>query len=189
MDIVLGTHRLLSEDIFFARLGLLIVDEEHRFGVMDKERIKKIRHGIDILSLSATPIPRSLNMAISGLRQLSVITTPPRAKKPIHTLVSEWKSEYVREALLRELDRGGQVIYIHNRVAALSGIARDLQELIGKRVHPCILHGQMSGEIIEETLMDFKSKKYNLLVATTVIENGVNFLTANTILIDSADEF
>lgn len=185
----MGTHRLLQEDVEFRRLGLLIVDEEHKFGVLDKERITKLKSGIDLLSLSATPIPRSLNMALSGMKKISLLTTPPPGKKPIHTIVAKWNEEFVKETIDRELERGGQVIFLHNRIASLEGIAKELRRIVGKKLNIVIIHGQMDGETLENHLLDFKSGKYDILLSTTVIENGVNFLRANTILIDNADEF
>lgn len=167
----------------------MVIDEEHRFGVIDKEKIKRLRTGIDILSLSATPIPRSLNLSLSGLKKLSLLTTPPPNKKPIGTQVIKWDEHILREVIIRELDRGGQIIFLHNRVASLAGTAKDIERVAGRKLHPLILHGQMKSEEIENTLLDFRSGKNNCLVSTTVIENGVNFLNANTIIIDHADEF
>jgi transcription-repair coupling factor len=189
IDIVIGTHRLLGDDIRFANLGLLIVDEEHRFGVIDKEKIKKLRAGIDVLSLSATPIPRSLNLALSGMRQLCMLTTPPPSRKSIITRVIGWNEAAIRSAIEAELERDGQVIFLHNRVASLQGVANELQGMLGKKLTPLLLHGQMPSHQIEDTLLSFRAQKANCLITTTVIENGVNFLEANTIIIDHADEF
>lgn len=189
VQVIVGTHRLLGADVQFARLGLLVIDEEHRFGVIDKEKIKRLRSGIDILSLSATPIPRSLNLSLSGLKKLSILTTPPPNKKPIDTQVIKWNEITLREVMQRELDRGGQVIFLHNRVASLTGTAKEIERIAGRKLHPLMLHGQMKSEQIENTLLEFRSGKSNCLVSTTVIENGVNFLNANTIIIDHADEF
>jgi transcription-repair coupling factor (superfamily II helicase) len=189
VKIIVGTHRLLGADVRFQKLGLLVIDEEHRFGVLDKEKIKRLRAGIDILSLSATPIPRSLNLSLSGLKKLSILTTPPPNKKPIGTQVIKWDETIIRETIVRELDRGGQVIFLHNRVASLAGTAKEIERIAGRKLHPLLLHGQMKAEEIENVLLDFRSGESNCLVSTTVIENGVNFLNANTIVIDHADEF
>lgn len=156
LDIVIGTHRLLSEDIAFKRLGLLVVDEEHKFGVIDKERITGMKSHLDILSLSATPIPRSLNMALSGLRKISMITTPPPQKKPIRTLVAKWSEEVIRDAIATELARDGQVIFVHNRIASLEGITKELMRIAGKKLRIVITHGQMNSVELEDRIMDFK---------------------------------
>ena len=189
IDIVIATHRVLGEDVDFKNLGLLIIDEEHRFGVKDKERIKKLRQEIDILSLSATPIPRSLNMALGGMRTLSVLRDPPPSRKPIHTQILAWNTGIIAKAILDELDRDGQVLFLHNRVTSLEGTAAELMRVCGPRLKPILLHGQMLGHEIEDALISFREGHGNCLVSTTVIENGVNFLRANTIIIDHADEF
>lgn len=179
----------MGEDVHFANLGLLVIDEEHRFGVIDKEKIKRIRAGIDVLSLSATPIPRSLNLALSGMRQLCMLTTPPPSRKSIVTRVIGWNETAIRSAIDTELERGGQVIFLHNRVASLQGIANELRGIVGRKLTPLLLHGQMPSHQIEDTLLAFRAQEANCLISTTVIENGVNFLEANTIIIDHADEF
>jgi transcription-repair coupling factor (superfamily II helicase) len=190
VDIVVGTHRLLSSDVRFRNLGLLVVDEEHRFGVLDKEKITGMREHVDILSLSATPIPRSLNLALSGIKKVSILTTPPPRKKPIATSVSRWNPEIVRNAIDLELDRGGQVIVLHNRVKTLERTEEEIrQACAGCKLRIVTTHGQMHGTELEDRIIEFKEGRYDILLSTTVIENGVNFLQANTILIDEADEF
>ncbi|MDD2487548.1 MAG: CarD family transcriptional regulator [Candidatus Gracilibacteria bacterium] len=188
IDCIIGTHRLLSEDVEFKNLGLLIVDEEHKFGVIDKEKINKIRSNIDILSLSATPIPRSLNFALNGIKEISIIATPPQGKKPIRTIVSKFSDEIIINAVKDELSRKGQVIFIHNRVATIESMKKYLEEIL-RGISITITHGQMSGIEVEDRIMDFKNGKYDILLSTTVIENGVNFLNANTIIINDAETF
>lgn len=186
---VVGTHRLLSEDISFKNLGLLVVDEEHKFWVMDKERLKKLRANLDILSLSATPIPRSLNLALNGVKKVSVLTTPPPMKKAIKTLAAKYDLSLIKEAVEFEFARDGQVIFIHNRIQTIETLKSDLEKLLWKKAKIIITHGQMNGEQLEDRILDFKLGKYNILLSTTVIENGVNFLHANTIFIDDAGSF
>ena len=192
INIVIGTHRLLSEDVKWKKLGLLIIDEEHKFGVMHKEKIKKIRTGIDILSLSATPIPRSLNLALSGLRKISLLTTPPKKKKPIETIITNWNENIIQTGIERELARGGQVIIVHNRIKWIESLKQELEEMLSEsqnKAQIIVTHGRMNGDEIEERIHDFTEKKYNILLTTTIIENGVNFLSANTIVIIDPEEF
>ena len=192
INIVIGTHRLLSEDVKWKKLGLLIIDEEHKFGVMHKEKIKKIRTGIDILSLSATPIPRSLNLALSGLRKISLLTTPPKKKKPIETIITNWNENIIQTGIEHELARGGQVIIVHNRIKWIESLKQELEEILSESQNKAkiiVTHGRMNGDEIEERIHDFKEKKYNILLTTTIIENGVNFLSANTIIIIDPEEF
>lgn len=190
VDIVVGTHRLLSTDVRFRNLGLLVVDEEHRFGVLDKEKIAAFRENVDILSLSATPIPRSLNLALSGVRKVSLLTTPPPRKKPIVTSVARWDKDLVRNAVEMEIERGGQIIVLHNRVRSLSKIEAEIRTACeGRDLKIATVHGQMSGTELEDRILEFKHGDFDVLLSTTVVENGVNFLRANTILIDEADEF
>lgn len=190
VDIVVGTHRLLSTDVRFRDLGLLVVDEEHRFGVLDKEKIAAFRENVDILSLSATPIPRSLNLALSGVRKVSLLTTPPPRKKPIVTSVARWDKDLVRNAIEMEIERGGQVIVLHNRVRSLAKIEAEIRNACAPReLKIAVTHGQMSGTELEDRILEFKHGDFDVLLSTTVVENGVNFLRANTILIDEADEF
>lgn len=191
IDIVIGTHRLLSEDVHWKKLGLLIIDEEHKFWVLHKERIKQMRAGIDILSLSATPIPRSLNLALSGVKKISLLTTPPKQKKPIETIITSWNTDIVREAIEFELNRSGQVLIIHNRIAWLDYIKLEMESLISSTFTPriAVTHGRMNSDDIDTKIHDFKQWKYNILLTTTIIENGVNFLSANTIIIIDPEEF
>jgi transcription-repair coupling factor (superfamily II helicase) len=188
VDIVIGTHRLLQPGVRFKDLGLLIIDEEHRFGVRDKERLKALRAEVDVLTLTATPIPRTLNMALGGLRDLSLITTPPAARLSIKTFVSEWNPTVVREACLRELRRGGQVYFVHNAVETIEAMAQQLAELVPE-ARIAIGHGQMRERDLEQVMLDFYHKRANLLLCTTIIESGIDVPTANTIVIDRADRF
>jgi transcription-repair coupling factor (superfamily II helicase) len=188
VDIVVGTHRLLQPGIKFKDLGLVIIDEEHRFGVRDKERLKALRAEVDVLTLTATPIPRTLNMALGGLRDLSLITTPPAARLSIKTFVSEWNDPTIREACLRELRRGGQVYFVHNSVETIENKAQQLAELVPE-ARIAIGHGQMRERDLEQVMLDFYHKRANLLLCTTIIESGIDVPTANTIVIDRADRF
>ena len=156
IDLVVGTHRLLSEDIRWKRLGLLIIDEEHKFGVAHKETIKKMRANVDILSLSATPIPRSLNLALSGLKKISLLTTPPKKKKSIETIVTAWNESTIRHAITYECERGGQVIIIANRIVGMESVKQELESIIGKKIRIITTHGRMNGDDIEERIHDFK---------------------------------
>jgi transcription-repair coupling factor (superfamily II helicase) len=188
VDIVIGTHRLLQPGVRFKDLGLLVIDEEHRFGVRDKERLKALRAEVDVLTLTATPIPRTLNMALGGLRDLSLITTPPAARLSIKTFVSEWNAPAVREACLRELRRGGQVYFVHNAVETIEGMAQQLAGLVPE-ARIAIGHGQMRERDLEQVMLDFYHRRANLLLCTTIIESGIDVPTANTIIIDRADRF
>jgi transcription-repair coupling factor (superfamily II helicase) len=188
VDIVIGTHRLLQSEIRFKRLGLVIIDEEHRFGVRQKERLKSLRAQSDVLTLTATPIPRTLNMALSGLRDLSLIATPPERRLSIKTFVRQWDSALIREAFLREIHRGGQIYFLHNKVETIERIARDLRELVPE-VDLRIAHGQMRERELERTMLDFYQRRFNALVCTTIIESGIDVPNANTIIINRADHF
>jgi transcription-repair coupling factor (superfamily II helicase) len=187
VDIVIGTHRLLQNVVKFNRLGLLIIDEEHRFGVKDKERLKQLRAEVDVLTLTATPIPRTLNMAMGGLRELSLITTPPAARLSIKTFVSQWDSATIREACLREIRRGGQIYYVHNSVDTIDKTARALQELVPE-ARIAVGHGQMRERELEQIMLDFYHQRCNVLVCTTIVESGIDVPSANTIVIDRADK-
>ena len=187
IDIVIGTHRLLQSGVKFSRLGLLIIDEEHRFGVKDKERLKELRAEVDVLTLTATPIPRTLNMAMGGLRELSLITTPPAARLSIKTFVSQWDSATIREACLREIRRGGQIYYVHNSVETIDKTARALQELVPE-ARIAVGHGQMRERELEQVMLDFYHQRCNVLVCTTIVESGIDIPSANTIIIDRADK-
>jgi transcription-repair coupling factor (superfamily II helicase) len=188
VDIVIGTHRLLQPGVRFKDLGLLIIDEEHRFGVRDKERLKQMRAEVDVLTLTATPIPRTLNLALGGLRDLSLIATPPAARLSIKTFVSEWNAPMVREACLRELRRGGQVYFVHNSVDTIARAAEQLATLVPE-ARIVIGHGQMRERELEQVMLDFYHRRSNVLVCTTIIESGIDIPTANTIVIDRADRF
>ncbi|NCP76675.1 hypothetical protein GW830_00830 [bacterium] len=157
--------------------------------MLDKEKINALKSNIDILSLSATPIPRSLNLALSGVKKISVLTTPPPQKKAVTTIVSKWNESVIKEAVEKELARDGQVIFIHNRVASIESIRKQLIGILGKHVRIAIAHGKLDGMQLEDIIIDFKNSKYDILLSTTVIENGVNFLNANTIFIDDAERF
>ncbi|WP_417656797.1 transcription-repair coupling factor [Pseudidiomarina aestuarii] len=186
VDIVIGTHKLLQNDIHFHDLGLLIVDEEHRFGVRQKEAIKRLRADVDILTLTATPIPRTLNMAMNGVRDLSIIATPPAKRLAVKTFVREYDEPTIREAVLREILRGGQVYFLHNNVETIEKTARDLEALIPE-ARVTIAHGQMRERDLERIMSDFYHQRFNVLVCTTIIETGIDVPTANTIIMDRAD--
>ncbi len=188
IDILIGTHKLLQSDVKFKDLGLLIVDEEHRFGVRHKERIKAMRANVDILTLTATPIPRTLNMAMSGMRDLSIIATPPARRLAVKTFVREYDSMVVREAILREILRGGQVYYLYNDVENIQKAAERLAELVPE-ARIAIGHGQMRERELERVMNDFHHQRFNVLVCTTIIETGIDIPTANTIIIERADHF
>ncbi len=188
VDIVIATHRLLHAQPRFKDLGLVIVDEEHRFGVRDKERLKTLRAEVDVLTLTATPIPRTLNMALGGLRDLSLITTPPAARLAIKTFVTEWNAPLIREACLREIRRGGQIYFVHNVVESIDRMADELRELVPEATVG-VGHGQMRERDLEQLMLDFYHRRFNLLVSTTIIESGIDVPTANTIVINRADRF
>jgi len=188
VDIVVGTHKLLQRDIKFKQLGLVIVDEEQRFGVRQKERLKQLRAEVDMLTLTATPIPRTLNMAMSGIRDLSIIATPPARRMAIKTLVSQWDTALLREALQREIQRGGQAFFLHNEVRNIEQVAREVGELVpAARIR--VAHGQMPRGELEKVMLDFYRQRINVLVCTTIIENGIDVPTANTIIVNRADKF
>jgi transcription-repair coupling factor (superfamily II helicase) len=186
VDILIGTHRLLSKDIKFQDLGLLVVDEEQRFGVRHKERLKQMRREIDVLAMSATPIPRTLHMSLVGLRDMSVIETPPKDRMAIQTVVAKFDEKIVRSAVEVELERGGQVYFVHNRVDSIYEIASRIQELVPS-ARVCVGHGQMSETELERVMLAFMRHEYDVLVATTIIENGLDIPLANTMLINRAD--
>jgi len=188
VDIVIGTHKLLQSDIKFKRLGLVIVDEEHRFGVRQKEWLKSLRSEVHVLTLTATPIPRTMNMALAGMRDLSIIATPPSRRLAIKTFVREWDGGLIREACLRELKRGGQVYFLHNEVKTIEKTARELAELLPEaRIR--FAHGQMRERDLEQAMLDFYHHRFNILVCTTIIESGIDIPNANTIIIHRADHF
>ena len=188
VDVVIGTHRLLQHTRDFHDVGLVIVDEEHRFGVRHKEAIKSLRSAVDILTLTATPIPRTLNMALGGLREMSLITTPPAERLAVKTFVSEWNDVIIREACLREIKRGGQVYFIHNRVEDIGRIEQHLEKLVPE-ASIRIGHGQMRERDLEQVMLDFYHRRFNVLLCTTIVESGIDVPTANTIIINRADRF
>ena len=188
VDIVIGTHKLLSHTADFKDPGLVIIDEEHRFGVRHKEALKSLRAQIDVLTLTATPIPRTLNMARGGLRELSLISTPPADRLSVKTFISRWNDGLIREACLREIKRGGQVYFVHNRVDDIDRIAAELKKLVPEATIG-IGHGQMSERELERVMFDFYHRNFNVFVCTTIVESGIDVPSANTILINRADRF
>nr|WP_178114067.1 transcription-repair coupling factor [Pseudomonas sp. SST3] len=188
VDILIGTHKLLQDDVKFTNLGLVIIDEEHRFGVRQKEQLKALRSEVDILTLTATPIPRTLNMAVAGMRDLSIIATPPARRLSVRTFVMEQQNSVIKEALLRELLRGGQVYYLHNDVKTIEKCAADLAELVPE-ARIGVGHGQMRERELEQVMGDFYHKRFNVLIASTIIETGIDVPSANTIIIERADKF
>ncbi|MFZ2726663.1 MAG: transcription-repair coupling factor [Methylococcaceae bacterium] len=187
VDIIIGTHTLLSKELNYHALGLVIIDEEHRFGVKQKEYFKKLRSELDFLTLTATPIPRTLNMAMAGLRDISIIATPPPNRHAIKTFISEWQDAQIKEACLREIKRGGQVFFLHNDVQTMDKMARELSELIPEAGIEKA-HGQMSERELERVMLDFYHQRFNLLLCTTIVESGIDVPSANTIIINRADK-
>ena len=187
-DVVVGTHRLLQEGIVFKDLGLLVIDEEHRFGVRHKEKLKSLRENIDIITMSATPIPRTLYMSLSGIKDMSVINTPPKNRLPIKTFVGVWNENMVKNAIVHELDREGQVFYLYNRVETIEEFKMQLQQLV-PNARIAIGHGQMDEKTLEQVIVDFANHEYDVLLATTIIENGIDIPNANTMIIHDADRF
>jgi len=188
VDIVIGTHRLLQKDIHFKDLGLVIIDEEHKFGVSHKERLKQLRTQVDVMTLSATPIPRTLHMSLAGVRDTSTIETPPEERLPIKTYVSEESDDLTREAILRELDRDGQIFYLHNRVKDIELIGNKIQELVPE-ASVRIGHGQMPEDELEQVMAAFERREFNILLCTTIIESGIDLPNVNTLIVDRADMF
>ncbi len=187
VDIVVGTHKLLQKDIVFKDLGLVIIDEEHRFGVRHKEQLKKMRANVDLLTLTATPIPRTLNMSLAGLRDLSIIATPPTQRHSIKTFVNEWDKALIQEACARELARGGQIYFLHNEVKTIQKMTDDLAAILpDTKIR--FAHGQMPEKELEAIMSDFYHQRFQILVATTIIESGIDVPTANTIIINRADK-
>ena len=188
VDIVIGTHRLLQKDVSFKNLGLAVVDEEQRFGVAHKERLKQLRKEVDVLTLSATPIPRTLNQALSGMRDLSTMDTPPEARLPVKTFVSEYSEEVIKEAILRELERNGQVFFLHNRVKTIQQTAAELAKLVPE-ARILVGHGQMHESELEDVMLAFAGGEADVLVCTTIIESGLDLPNVNTLILDRADRF
>jgi transcription-repair coupling factor (superfamily II helicase) len=187
-DIVIGTHMLFGKNIDFKDLGVLIIDEEQRFGVRQKEKIKELRTNVDVLSMSATPIPRTLQFSLLGIRDLSVIQTPPEGRKGVVTTVIYWDEKKIRDAILRETERGGQVFFVHNRVQSIESIGKKLEKIVPE-IRIVIGHGQLSTDILEERMTDFLEHKYDLLLSTAIIESGLDLPNVNTIIIDKAENF
>ena len=188
VDIVIGTHRLLSDDVVFKDLGLLIIDEEQRFGVAHKERLKQMRQEVDVLTLTATPIPRTLHMSLTGVRDMSTIDTPPEERLPVRTHVGEYDETLIRQAILRELDRGGQVYFVHNRVMGIYQMAQRLRKLVPE-AKMAVAHGQMAERELEQVMLEFAAGKVDVLVCTSIIESGLDIPNANTLVINRADRF
>lgn len=187
-DVVIGTHRLLQEDVLFKNLGLLVIDEEHRFGVRHKEKLKNLKENIDIISMSATPIPRTLYMSLSGIKDMSVINTPPQNRLPIKTFVGEFNESTIKNAILHELDRDGQVYYLYNRVETIEEFKLELQKLV-PQARIVVGHAQLDEKTLEQVMVDFSNKEYDILLCTTIIESGLDIPNSNTIIIHDSDKF
>jgi transcription-repair coupling factor (superfamily II helicase) len=188
IDIIIGTHRLLSKDVKFKEIGLLIVDEEQQFGVKHKEQLRKLKVNIDTLTLSATPIPRTLQMSLMGARDLSSINTPPQNRLPIITEICSWDRELIYKAINSEIDRGGQIFFVHNRVQTIEGVGELLRQIV-PNARIGIAHGQMRERLLEKVMNDFYDKKFDILLATMIIENGLDIPNCNTIIVNRADQF
>jgi transcription-repair coupling factor (superfamily II helicase) len=188
VDIVIGTHRLLQKDVKFKDLGLAVVDEEQRFGVSHKERLKQLRQQVDVLTLSATPIPRTLNMALAGIRDLSTMDSPPEARLPVKTFVSEYSEDVIKEAILREMERGGQVFYLHNRVRTIHQAAAEIKKIV-PHARVMVGHGQMAENELEDVMLKFGNGDADVLVCTTIIESGLDMPNVNTLILERADRF
>ena len=188
VDVVIGTHRLLSNDIEFKDLGLVIIDEEQRFGVTHKEKLKRLRRLVDVLTLTATPIPRTLQLSLFGARDMSIINTPPKDRLPIHTEIAKFDKELIAEAILREIDRGGQIYFVHNRVQTIEAMYRFLKDLL-PQVRMAVAHGQMDERLLEKVMLEFLDHQYDCLLVTSIIESGIDIPTVNTIIMDRADRF
>jgi transcription-repair coupling factor (superfamily II helicase) len=186
VDVVIGTHRLLSADIVFKDLGLVVIDEEQRFGVEHKETLKRLRLNVDVLAMSATPIPRTLEMAVTGIRELSVIQTPPEERHPVLTFAGVFDEGQITAALRRELAREGQAFFVHNRVQSINRVARRVQDLVPE-ARVAVAHGQMSERALEQVMLDFWDRRADVLVCTTIVESGLDIQTANTLIVDRAD--
>ena len=185
IDIVIGTHRLLSADVKFQKLGLLVIDDEQRFGVKQKEKFREFRTELDVLSLSATPIPRTLYMAMSSLKKISVIQTPPEGRLPVKTRIFKWSDEIIKKAITEEIHRGGQIYYLHNRVGTIERVKTYLQKLVSKATFG-VAHGQMNETQLIKRIESFRKKDFNVLLATTIIENGIDLANVSTIIVDDA---
>lgn len=188
VDVVIGTHRLIQKDVVFKNLGLIIVDEEQKFGVMHKEKLKQIAKGVNVITLTATPIPRTLYMALSGVREMSIIATPPLDRSPVRTYLREWDENVIKEAIRRELDRGGQVFFVHNYVRSIDKIAGLIQGIVPE-ARIAVAHGQMKETQLEDIMIKFINKEYDVLVSTSIIESGLDIPSVNTVIIDHAEDF
>jgi len=186
VDVVIGTHRLLSKDVQFKSLGLVVVDEEHRFGVAHKEKLKQLKQTVDVLSMTATPIPRTLNMALIGLRDMSLIETAPRDRLPVQTEILPFDEETIVDAILREMDRGGQIYFVHNRVESIDAMAGYVRRVV-PQARVAVGHGQMDEHVLERVMLDFLDHKYDVLVSTMIIESGLDIPSVNTLLVNRAD--
>ena len=186
IDIIIGTHRLLSKDVEFKNLGFLIIDEEHRFGVKDKEKIKQLKTNVDVLSMTATPIPRTLHMSIVGIRDMSCLYEPPQNRLPVQTYVLEYDKEVIKEAITKELERKGQVFYLYNKVETIERKAREISELVPE-AKIGFAHGKMSGKELEDIMLDFVNQEIDVLICTTILESGIDIPNANTIIVEDAD--
>src|SRR3989441_3394638 len=187
VDVLIGTHRLLSSDVKFKDLGLLVVDEEQRFGVVHKERLKRLRASVDVLTMTATPIPRTLEMALSGIREMSVVDTPPEDRQPVLTYVGPLDQDMALAAVRRELLRGGQVFWVHNRVQTIERAAGSLRQKLGEEARVVVAHGQMDEERLEKVMLEFWDKSADVLVCTTIIESGLDVPNANTLVVERSD--
>jgi transcription-repair coupling factor (superfamily II helicase) len=187
VDIIIGTHRLLSKDVEFKDLGLVVVDEEQRFGVTHKEKLKQLRKTVDVLAMTATPIPRTLHMSLAGIRDMSLINDPPEGRVPVKTLIKEYDEELIREHILRETDRGGQVFFVHNRIESIYHVAARLERVV-PQARFRVAHGQMNEDDLEEIMVEFYEHKFDVLISTTIVESGLDIPNANTIIIDNADK-
>jgi transcription-repair coupling factor (superfamily II helicase) len=188
VDIVIGTHRLLQKDIKFQDLGLIVIDEEHRFGVKDKEHLKKMRETVDVLTLTATPIPRTLYLSLAGAKDISVLETPPRDRLPIKTIVTEYTPETIAEAIKRETERKGQVYFLYNEVQSIESFAHKVSRIVPE-VRLGIAHGQMKKHVLEKVMLDFLAGNIDVLVCSTIIESGLDIPNVNTLLVHNADDF
>ncbi|MDO9444071.1 MAG: helicase-related protein, partial [Dehalococcoidia bacterium] len=186
LDILIGTHRLLEAHAEFANLGLVVIDEEQRFGVTHKERLKRMRLEVDVLTLSATPIPRTLHMALTGIRDMSIIETAPEGRRPVQTFVMEWDDQIAREAILHEMERGGQVYIVHNRVQSIDVFAEQLRALVPE-ARIIVGHGQMPQGVLRQVMEKFSDGDFDVLVCTTIIESGIDIANANSLIVDRAD--
>jgi transcription-repair coupling factor (superfamily II helicase) len=188
VDVLIGTHRLVQKDVAFKDLGLVVIDEEQRFGVEDKEWLKSLRATVDVLTLSATPIPRTLHMSLLGIRDIANLETPPPDRKAIETRILRFDADTIKRAIHRELNRDGQVYFVHNRIYDIQGVADKIQSIVPE-AKICIAHGQMGGEALERTMLAFIRRKFDILVATTIIESGLDIPNVNTIFINEADKY